>query len=408
MAGRLFYLKFLGFFIILIILFTINCNWPYSPEMQPIPNSGPTPPPNTLIGTIHDINTKKQTCNPSISQDQVNFPGCILWLGFSGNLNVEIPSGMTGYDKNNVQQHDRLTISDTSNTVRWFIMRNDLGVSGHLQDPEWTSHPNYICCLGEDNQNEEQWDGFVMRLDDHKSFLQFCEDSLDIQSTPHLWIPDSATNGGTVNTPTFDSSGFVSKNDIDEFFGTTEVKITFVRDKFSLYFLDYSESSPVPVPLRKPVNKETWNIQSPLISPEGNWVTYSIFPDNNTNHVYIQRLDSNSTPVLISEAGFEPHWWIDPVDPTNPYYIVYTRINGNIVVQVDLTDPIFAKDGSAGATVKQRLRGSTGNVPAHMGLQVNHSFPPELLVNLPFKGGLSRDGMYLCTGYIYTYLIKLP
>ena len=43
------------------------------------------------IGTVFPVNTQKQICNPSVSQDTVNFPAAMLWLNFGGTLKVTPP-----------------------------------------------------------------------------------------------------------------------------------------------------------------------------------------------------------------------------------------------------------------------------------------------------------------------------
>jgi hypothetical protein len=380
-----------------------SCDFPYAPQIEPTPFTEATVD-TTSTGRLYPINKTKQICNPSISQDMVNYPACMLWLGFSGELVVNVPSPMSGFSTTNVKQHDRLTVVDTANTVRWYIMRDELGVSAELQDPEWSTHPNYVTCLGK-AANAEDWDGFFIRMSD-KASLKFCKDSLCENSTPHLWVPDSAQGGGIASAPTYDpANGMVTKQSIQEFFGTTTVKAVYSlrRNGLSLYYIDYSESVPHPVTLIKPTGKESKDCESPLISPDGNWVTYNCAEDVFTYHAYMQRLQPGSTPILIADKASDPHWWVDPNQPTQ-MFIIYTQLTGSYVVQQDLAQ----KDIAAGATLKQRLIGSSKNVPAHMGLRVDQSSTPEVISSLPFRGGLSRDGSFLATGYLFGYILQLP
>ncbi len=395
--------KWIGMLVVLLILY---CSWPYEPEKEPYPDTGVMSQ-STESGTLYQINPGKQTCNPSISQDTVNYSACMLWLGFSGELNVKVPVNMSGYTTTNVLQHDRLTITDFSNTVKWYIMRDELGVTGHIQDPEWAAHPDYIACLGEDSSG---WNAYAIRISD-KASLKLCAGGMSSVSTPHIWVSDTATGGTLVSTPVYNSlTGFIDRNSIKEFFGTTSVKVVYSLPKngLTVFYIDYNDSVPAPIALVKPDGKEAWDCESPLISPEGNWITYNCSEDVFTSSIYIQRLRAGRAPVLVSEDAFEPHWWVDPVDPAHGYYIVYVTLTGSKVVQYDFTDQSVEEKASAGITYKQKLKGSAGNVPAHMGLKVETSSAPEIIARLPFKGGLSPDGLYLCTGYVYTYILLLP
>ena len=388
----------------------IQCDWIYTPkEMEAIISTTPEPD-ISKVGKFYKINKEKQTCNPSISQNLTSFPACMLWLNFGGSLVVNVPDSMPEYTLKNILQHDRLTITDTLNTVRWFILRENLSIPGELQDPEWTTHPDYITFLGKDKDGNA--DGYIIRLSD-KASIKINEDKLTMISTPHAWIPDSAIHGQSVSDPEFDKeTGFLKKEFIEKFFGTSQIKITVglekQKDVISIHYIDYSSDTPKPIALTKPEGMEQLTCESALISPDGYWVVYNCKISETKSDIYMQKLSVGSKPILITENTSEPHWWIDPIDPNGTYYVVYTTINGNKTVLEDLTDPSFAKDGSIGKTLKQKLIGSAGDVPAHMGLRVDQSFKPEVIVNLPFKGGLSRDGRFLSTGYTNTYLLQLP
>ena len=60
-------------------------------------------------------------------------------------------------------------------------------------------------------------------------------------------------------------------------------------------------------------------------------------------------------------------------------------------------------DGSLGYTMKQEVR-LFPEGPAYM--QFEKINQPQELVNLPFKGGLSPDGFYLCTGYEFAFIFN--
>jgi hypothetical protein len=55
-----------------------------------------------------------------------------------------------------------------------------------------------------------------------------------------------------------------------------------------------------------------------------------------------------------------------------------------------------------GATVRLRLAGSSATA-----LALDAGAKPDTLARLPFKGGLSRDGKFLCTAYKYAYLMRI-
>ena len=329
----------------------------------------------------------------------------MLWLGFYGELVLNVPATMPEYNTSGVKQHDRLTITDTTNTVQWYILQKEIPLK-EFQDPQWSTHPDYITTLGEDDAGN--YDGYAIRISD-KAFIKFCEDKMDIESTPHLWVPDSIISTGTVTTPVYDTAGLIIKECIRQFFGTVNVKIAYSLDKngLTIFYIDYNDSTPRLIQIAKPADKATWDCESPIISPDGNWITFNCIADLYTYHAYIQRLKPGTIPVLVSEGAADPKWWINTYEIGNPYYIIYTRINGSYVIAVNFTDPEVEKSGSAGFTMKQKLKGSYEDVPAHMGLKVDESSPVETIARLPFKGGLSRNGRFLCTGYLYGYILHL-
>ncbi|MBN2037608.1 MAG: hypothetical protein JW768_12775 [Chitinispirillaceae bacterium] len=394
-----------------LLLLASGCDLLYTPKQQPDPLDIDTPPDTGAIGSgyLYQTNINQQTCNPSITQSE-QYKGCLLWLGFT-TLSVRIPTDVTGYDTVSISQHDRLTVTDSANTVRWFIMREQVDTRGELQDPEWSTHPDYLSCLV--GIKTQPFSACAIRMSD-KAVLKITDTTLSEFSTPHFWLPDSALSGGTVAGAQYDSNGFVMREYVEQFFGTTQLKFVYVLPKRSgtLFYVDYSlEQGPVPIPLTKPVSREAWECESPLISPDGNWVAYHCYQRGSSTRgegysSYIQRLKPGSIPVLIADKASDPHWWVDPT--TNVYYIVYTVTVGDYFSQYDYTNPLIEANGVAGATMKQRLRGSWVDGPSHMGgLEVDTDVQPYILVRLPFKGGLSRDGWYLGTAYKFAYLMRL-
>ena len=385
----------------LFVSLLFNCDLPYSPE----PQTHTAESKNISIesGTVYAVNGSKQICNPSISHGG-EYNGCMLWLNFGGVLNVRVPDGMDyKTDRTSVRQHDRLTISDTSNTVRWFMMNSSLGISGQLQDPEWSTHNDYIIALG-DEKNDYRWDSYAIRLSDRKH-IKLSQDNLIETATPHLWVvPDANPENESFSAGySNDRGGFADRHSVRSFFGTDSVKVVYTLKKngHTLFYIDYSSNRPEPVQLKKPNNRNDWNTESPLISPDGNWIAFNC-TNQGVYESYIQRLDASSVPILIAEGAVDPHWWIHP-EFGSPY-IVYCRIKEDYFIKEDYTDPSIA-DGSVGSTYKQEILTASGNLPAHASYSPRGE--PSLLVNLPFKGGLSDNGRYVCTGYGGGFILSL-
>jgi hypothetical protein len=278
-----------------------------------------------------------------------------------------------------------------------------LNISGQFQDPEWSAHPDYIACLG-DELNDQNWDGYIVRISD-KKFLKIRENGLIETSTPHLWVTPSATPGIQPVLPVYSAyqEGCADSLSIQTFFGTDSVKFIYSvkASELTLYFVDYSSGVIKPIPLQKPLNRSDWDIESPIFSPDGNWVLYNCI-NHDIYECYIQQLNANSRPILIAESAADPHWWIHP--ESHETYIVYVKITGDYFSQDDYTDPLLS-DGSLGGTYKQHVRISTGSLPAHAVFEMIDA--PVLIAKLPFKGGISADGRYLCTGYGDGFIIRL-
>jgi hypothetical protein len=389
--------RFYWIFIMVSMLLVSSCDWPYSPATQQQPSGGGSS--TTEAGIVYPVNSDNQICNPSISQND-NYPGCMLWLNFKGTL--ETNGAPAGWD-NAAKQHDRLTISDTANAVKWFMMRDELTVEGEIQDPEWSTHPDYLVCLGSDG-SKSSWDGFAVRISDRK-VLKFNEDKIAGEATPHIWLPDSVTSTGEADNISYGAHGFADRESIKDFFGTYNVKIAYsvIENGLTIYYMDYNNANPSPVKLPKPSDKSDWKAESPMISPDGNWVTFNIFEKLDLYVTYVQELKAGSKPYLIEEDASAPHWWVHPVDSTQ-IYVVYTKLPANYFVKEELTETELQNTGAAGITVKQRLALYPG-LAQHAALEKLDE--AQTIVKLPFKGGLSRDGNFLCTGYAWAYLMKL-
>lgn len=388
-----------------LLLATIRCEFPYAPRSEPplVLSHGQEVESRVrvfpLVGTM-------QICNPSVALDTVNFKGCMLWLNFSGTLPLTIPTDLAGFTAPSAQ-HDRLTIVDTANVVTWFMLRSELGGDAleELQDPEWSTHPEYIACLLS-AERQQEWSCFAIHPASRDT-LRICSGGLDQTSTPHLWAAPASTHGEQPLVVTYDPDGFADSTSVATFFGTTAVKVVFAKSSGrvqSLYYRDYRAGGGV-VPLKRPAGRSGYNCESPLISPDGKWVTYNVYKSTSSYECYISELTPESTPQLFASGASDPHWWVHPRDPSL-LYIVYQQVPGDNLVAGDLADAALLATGEAGVTMRQMVRLFTGTASASAAL-VRLGLP-ELLVNLPTKGGLSPDGSYLSTGYDRAFMVGLP
>jgi hypothetical protein len=360
-----------------------------------------------MASRLRCVNTGRQICNESISQDAENYSGCMLWLNFMGEMTVRVPSQWVDeYTIPAPFHHDRLTISDTGNTVKWFVMRPSF-ITGEMQDPEWTTHPDYIALLGQDD--DAAWDGYIVRISD-KEFFKFSEDGLNGTSTPHLWLPTGYTGAAAPESLEYDANGLVTKASIAAYFGTDTVKVAFsykVGGWLTLRYIDYSAADPQVVELSRPEGKDDWHCESGLISPDGNWIVFNCYTGTSTYSAYVQELTPGSRPVLIAEPGADPHWWRDPADGS--LFVVYSTTGGVISEGLEgFIGDDGSIDASLGSTLIRRADLTSGGGGGGPGSWYYFKDPPVNLVDLPFKGGLSPDGRFLCTGYNYAYLFVLP
>ena len=176
---------------------------------------------------------------------------------------------------------------------------------------------------------------------------------------------------------------FISADSIKTFVGATNTnfKIAFNRkSNGSIYYIDFSEAEPVVKKLRKPAGNGG-NSDSPLLSPDGKWVTYFMFSTANDVLAFVQRLDPDADAVQVGGAyATDPHWWTD-TNATHDLYIIYSNMF--------LQDGIAAVTGKA--TFKQKVDLS-GTTPVLVGA-------PVQIADKPMNGGLTKDGKFLCTGY---------
>jgi hypothetical protein len=378
----------------LLALALASCHSPvqYLPPSEASDKGG-----QTGLKGLFAVNPGKQVCNESASQDTGPYAACMLFLNLGGVQNFSVDP-LVSYDPaTNTTAHDHLFIVDTSNTLRWCYEKPADVVE--LQDPEWSTHPDYVVFLGQDAGGT--WDGYVVRISDHR-VLKFCAGGgyLDEDATPHLYV--GPIGGPPSGAQTALANGFASRDAIYGYFGTTDVKISFnrrVRGIQALYYINYNDSVPAAVRLPKPQGMERWNAESPLISENGKWVVYNV-TDNGLYASYVQKLSPDSADAfaaILSENGGSPHFWKNSSDGS--LYAVYCVPGG-----FNDADFTLAPDGSAGHTYMQEL-GLSESGPA--AIRVRLINPPFIIADWPFKGGITRNGSFLATGYAYAYLYKL-
>ena len=173
-------------------------------------------------------------------------------------------------------------------------------------------------------------------------------------------------------------SPFIAADSIRNFIDASNVKIAYTMNDGarSIWFIDFSQSSPVPIRLKKPPGKENIHADSPLLSPDGSFIAFFLTQGADIQGAYIQKLDPPADPVLISAQGTEPHWW---TDSSGQKYIIYS----NQLISSTLTAGRFF-------TFRQKVS-----------LTDNGSLegPADTIAPYPMNGGLSADGRFLCTGY---------
>lgn len=354
------------------------------------------------IGSMFAINEGKQICNSSVSQDMENYPESMLWLNFGGKLNVTAPDSV--YTTSRVIQHDRLTVSDKSNKVRWYLMRDADAGECQFQDPEWSTHANFIVALrAYDTKNSKNCENldygiFAVRMQDKKKFW-FYDKNIREEATPHVWVSPDAEVDTSADAST-----------IEGFFGTKDVRLVYVNTKNEIVFVDLSSGSleksiAAAKTLKKPADFSDGLMDSPLISPDGKFVVFNVISSSMTGWMsYVQELSENSTPVKIEttkgmmSAPVQPHWYKNG----ESMFVTWAEfpMGAQFVNKNDLKNS-SAQDGSAGRTAMREVSLKEGSAPKFVGDVIT-------LAPVPMIGGLSPDGKFLATGTNNAYLLQLP
>ncbi|MGD9202676.1 MAG: hypothetical protein PVI26_14030 [Chitinispirillia bacterium] len=391
---------------IMVGCFLISCG--YSPEQYvPITSGEEEKVTQTTGDRVHSINTDNQICNSSISQDTVNFKGAMLWLGF---FKLNVKKAPDEYDLSKIDQHDRLTITNYKNEVVWFLMKNSVPeIECEFQDPEWSAHPAYLSTLGQHKDgdgscDEDIYSSYAIRTSD-KEVLMINKRKANNSATPHFWVDPSVkgSDGGKVTSASHDDKGFIDSKSLEEYFGTKNVKVAWAdrEDGLTIYWADYSSGKIVIKKVQKPEDRKGWNAESPLFSPDGRFITFNLYKTQENYECWVQELTDGATPVKISDVGMDPRWWKDPWDGKT--YIIYAKRNGlAYTVTEELDDQSLLVSGELGGTYRREFD-TTPNKPRALRTIGEET----LIINLPFKGGLSPDGKFMCTGTSTAYMLEL-
>ena len=355
------------------------------------------------IGMMFPVNTMQQICNPSVTQDTVNFPASMLWLNFGSDLIVTRPDSEYTVSKTVVEQHDRLTISDTAGKVLWYMMRDTAAGECQFQDPEWSTHPDYAVALrgydvdGKKSCMNLDFGMFAVRFSDSKKFWFFDKD-LPEDASPHLWVKP----GATVAEDADDST-------VEGFFGTDEVRLVYVDDGNKIVFADFANGGLKKAKkLKKPAGESNLMVDAPMISPDGNFVVYNVVENSRAWEAYIQELSATSVPVKIERRQgatsdpAQPHWF----EYNGRLFIVWTEFPSGepMLSRNDLREE-SAQDGSVGRTVMREIRLNAG-APADLAFEWVGDV--REIASVPMIGGRSPDGKFLATGTNYGFLLELP
>ena len=341
----------------------------------------------TDMGVLYAVNDGKQICNPSVSQDSKNYPASMLWLNFGGTLKVKAPDSV--YTTSKVVQHDRLSVSDTSGKVLWYLMRDTEAGDCQFQDPEWSTHPNYIVALrafnskGESGCKESDMDYgmFAVRMSDKKKFFFYAEH-------------DTTAADDTV----------------EGFFGTDQVRLVYVNKKDEIVFVNYANGGTKSAKtLKKPSGVDGWMMDSPMISPDGNFVVYNMINSSMTGwKSYVQELSENSKPIEIEKSSgmisepVQPRWFAY----AERLFVMWTEFpqGSQFVNKNDLTE-VSVQDGSAGRTAMREVSLVAG---APSDLAFAWTGDVVEIAPIPMIGGRSPDGRFVATGTNLGFLLELP
>ena len=212
--------------------------------------------------------------------------------------------------------------------------------------------------------------------------------------------------------PAVKSEGDGDDSSVESFFGTKNVRLTYIEgDKNpqrKIVFVDYANDAKS-IRLKKPSGREDWNIDSPLISPDGNFVVYNMKDGESTWEAYIQELSEDSKAIKIERTKdmtsepAQPHWFAF----NGRLFVLWTDFPASTAKmqnKIKLMES-SAQDGSAGRTLMREVRLTAG---APSDVAVEWVGDNRVVTTVPMMGGRSPDGKFLATGTDNAYLLKLP
>ncbi len=382
------------FFLLFSVALLVAC---YSPERYEAGSDSKGESSRSDFGTLFDVNGGHQICNPSVTMDEENFPASMLWLNFSGTLNVsEAPEG---YSTNRVGEHDRLTISDTAGRVLWFLMTDSVpGVECEFQDPEWSADGRFVVALGGFNAkgskgcDEIEYGIFATRLSDNATFF-LVESSVGEYGDPHLWVGSPKAE-------------IDSTDSLQAFFGTDELKLVYSNGS-GLVYVDYAKGAK-PVKLSKPESAPSDELGNPLISSDGNFIVYHRLESSYAWNSYVQELSPTSKPVEIEKNGTMlsnpvfPHWW----NFNGRQFVVWAEFaSGNSYLNKSDLLKESTWNGSVGRTA---MREVSLNASAPGDISVEWIGDVREIAPVPLVGGRSPGGHFVSTGTNNGYLLYIP
>jgi len=284
-------------------------------------------------------------------------------------------------------------------------MRDTSAGECQFQDPEWSTHPNFIVALrGYDVDGSKACENldygiFAVRMSDKKKFW-FDKKGIPEEATPHLWVGEP-------------DDGFKEYGDsstVEGFFGSDRVILTYVDKNQNIVVAGYGtleKGKPQTFKLKKPSNRKNWKIDSPLISPNGWYVVYNMYENSTTWEAYLQYINEDSEPFkiertkdMMSEPA-QPHWYM----LENKLFVVWSEFpaGSQMLNKNDLTKS-SVQNGSVGRTVMRGVRSFPGTRDESVVWDGNG----VEIAPVPMTGGITPDGKFLATGTNPAYLLKLP
>lgn len=220
-----------------------------------------------------------QGCNSSVSLDTVNFPGCQAFMPFAGPSYLFNPDSIPG-TREYFEMNDRVVIADTSNSMKWTIHKSQFDSVDEIQDPEWTTHPEFMCLIGGKRKpriSNFDWSGYLIRIKDKQNLRIVSNRMIEI-SDPHVWIGGNRVERSSAPL-TFDTNGVTSYAAVTGFTGFSEARVAYMlRDNFARSFIRviiYQSGDAKTADLVTPDSLANGAIQDLRFSPDGKYIAFT-------------------------------------------------------------------------------------------------------------------------------------